>query len=88
MKALFLSDLTKVYSNGFIALNKINLSINYGDFYAVLGKNGAGKSTLINIIVSLLKKTSGKIFLFDLDLDYHLIFIKNLIGFEIGRAHV
>lgn len=80
MSALRVSNLNKIYYNGFSALNNINLSIDYGDFYAILGKNGAGKSTIINIIVSLIKKTSGKVFISGFDLDYDSIIIKSLIG--------
>lgn len=80
MSALVISNLRKMYDNGFLALNDINLSIEYGDFYAILGKNGAGKSTIINIIVSLIKKTSGKVFVSGFNLDSNSIFIKSLIG--------
>ncbi|HIH2762972.1 MAG TPA: ABC transporter ATP-binding protein [Candidatus Azoamicus sp.] len=80
MSALCIYDLIKRYDNGFLALHNVNLSIDYGDFYAILGKNGAGKSTIINIIVSLIKKTSGKIFISGLDLDHNPILIKSLIG--------
>ncbi|MEO5355268.1 MAG: ABC transporter ATP-binding protein [Magnetococcus sp. XQGC-1] len=80
MIALCVSDLIKKYDNGFLALNGVNLSINYGDFYAILGKNGAGKSTIINIIVSLIKKTSGKVFVGGLDLDVNSVLVKSLIG--------
>ena len=41
------------------ALNKINLNIEQGEFFALLGPNGAGKSTLINLLAGLLKPTSG-----------------------------
>jgi predicted AAA+ superfamily ATPase len=37
----------------------INLEIEEGSFFGLLGPNGAGKSTLINIISSIVKKTSG-----------------------------
>lgn len=80
MNAIYTHNLTKRYENGFLALNNINLSIEYGDFYAILGKNGAGKSTIINILVSLIKKTSGKVFISNYDLDYNATFIKSLIG--------
>ena len=37
-------------SNSFLALDKINLSINAGDFISIMGSSGSGKSTLMNII--------------------------------------
>jgi len=55
-KALEISNLNKTYKNGFTALNDVSLSVEKGDFFALLGANGAGKSTLIGIISSLVNK--------------------------------
>jgi len=69
LKALEISNLHKTYRNGFQALSGVNLEVNSGDFYALLGPNGAGKSTTIGIICSLINKTSGKVSVYDVDLD-------------------
>ena len=69
MKALEIDNLHKTYRNGVQALSGVNLEVNSGDFYALLGPNGAGKSTTIGIICSLINKTSGKVSLYDVDLD-------------------
>lgn len=53
-------NLTKKYGRK-LALNKVNLKINRGQLVAYLGTNGAGKSTTINILIGLLKPTSGTI---------------------------
>lgn len=53
-------NLTKKYGEK-LALNKVNLKINRGQLVAYLGTNGAGKSTTINILIGLLKPTSGTI---------------------------
>jgi ABC-2 type transport system ATP-binding protein len=63
MNALEIKNLSKVYKNGFKALNGINLSVKQGDFLALLGPNGAGKSTTIGIICSLITKTAGEVFI-------------------------
>ncbi len=80
MKALSLSKLTKVYKNGFKALNGINLDVEEGDFFALLGPNGAGKSTTIGIISSLVTKTSGQVSVFGHDLDRAPDAVKRCIG--------
>lgn len=58
---LNIRNIKKVYSNNKIAIEDMNLEVQKGDFLALLGPNGAGKSTLINIIASVVKKTSGSI---------------------------
>ena len=78
--ALEIQDLKKVYATGVEALRGINLTVEEGDFYALLGPNGAGKSTTIGIITSLVNKTSGKVKVFDYDLDTDLVRAKQQIG--------
>lgn len=80
MSVLNIRDLTKVYQFDVCALNGVNLSIKKGDFFSILGKNGAGKSTIIGIITSLIKKTSGKVYVCSYDLDSDFVYIKSLIG--------
>jgi ABC-2 type transport system ATP-binding protein len=80
VKALRIHNLKKIYANGMHALKGIDLEVFQGDFFALLGPNGAGKSTTIGIITSLVNKTDGKIFVYDYDLDTHIIEAKSLIG--------
>lgn len=80
MKALSVNQLTKTYSNGISALKGINLEVEEGDFFALLGQNGAGKSTTIGIICSLVTKSSGKVFVFGHDTDHDLAKAKSFIG--------
>ena len=63
-----INNLSKVYDNGFEALNKINLNIKKGEIFAMLGPNGAGKTTLINIICGIVKPSSGKVTVDDFDI--------------------
>ncbi|TVP89778.1 ABC transporter ATP-binding protein [Alkalibacterium sp.] len=78
--ALEINDLKKVYTGGVEALRGIDLKVEEGDFYALLGPNGAGKSTTIGIITSLVNKTSGKVKVFDYDIDGELMQAKRQIG--------
>lgn len=71
MAILEMKQATKIISNGpnekKVLLNKINLSINQGEFITVLGGNGAGKSTLFNTISGSLPLTTGKVLIHDQD---------------------
>ena len=68
MPALEIRQLSKTYANGVEALKSIDLTVNKGDFFALLGANGAGKSTTIGLITTLLNKTSGSIIINGYDL--------------------
>ena len=69
MEALNIQQLRKTYSAGVEALKGVDLKVKQGEFFALLGPNGAGKSTLIGILTGLVNKTSGKVRVFDEDLD-------------------
>ena len=60
MKSLVVSDLKKSFGETPI-LKGINLEMNEGDFWALMGASGSGKSTLLNIIGALIDASSGKI---------------------------
>ncbi|KAG1650479.1 putative ABC transporter ATP-binding protein YadG [Nymphon striatum] len=78
--ALKIRGLKKTYDNKFVALKGIDLEVEQGDFFALLGANGAGKSTTIGIISSLVNKTSGKVEVFGYDLDTERERVKQQIG--------
>ena len=80
MTALVINDLTKIYTNKLIALNRVSLNIHQGDFFALLGPNGAGKSTAIGIICGLVNKTSGTVKIFDNNIDENSDIAKSFIG--------
>jgi putative ABC transport system ATP-binding protein len=59
-------NLTKVYHMGDVevpALRGINLTIEHGEFVAVMGSSGSGKSTFMNILGCLDRPTAGKYYL-------------------------
>ncbi len=57
-----LKDVSKVYSNGSIALNHVSLHIGKGEFVFVVGASGAGKSTLIKLLSHEELPTSGTVY--------------------------
>ena len=58
---------SKTYPNGYQALKDINLTIDQGEFVAIIGLSGAGKSTLIRTINRMHDITEGKLTVDDID---------------------
>ncbi|XZN98924.1 MAG: ABC transporter ATP-binding protein [Microcoleus sp.] len=86
---VLLKDITKTYHLEAIdvpVLKRVNLSIEQGEYVAIMGASGSGKSTLMNIIGCLDRPTSGEYFLAGINLttldDDELADIRNqYIGF-------
>ena len=69
MSKLEIKNLSFSYGDDRLVIDDISLSVEKGTFVAVLGHNGSGKSTLAKLIVGLLEKKSGQIFLDDEEMD-------------------
>ena len=71
MEILKVENLDKSYGKGEAkvdALKNINLSINKGEFVAIVGPSGSGKSTLLHLIGGVDKPTSGKVYINNVDI--------------------
>jgi putative ABC transport system ATP-binding protein len=71
MKIVQTENLTRIYGSGetaVIALDHVNLSVNEGEFLAVMGPSGCGKSTLLHLIGGLDRPTEGRVLLAGQDL--------------------
>ncbi len=77
---LKISKVSKIYKNGFQALDNLSLSINSGEIFALLGPNGAGKSTLINAICGIINFDNGKIEVNGYDIKKQYRKARSLIG--------
>jgi putative ABC transport system ATP-binding protein len=68
---LQIQNLNKSYSLGkrnVSALSNLNLTINAGEFMAIMGPSGSGKTTLLNVLGCIDKPTSGKVLLDNVDI--------------------
>ncbi|MBE6836675.1 MAG: ABC transporter ATP-binding protein [Ruminococcus sp.] len=73
-------ELTKKFSNEFTALDKINLTIEKGTAFGLLGSNGAGKSTMLRLIAGIYRQEAGEL-LIDGEKVYDNVKIKEKIFF-------
>lgn len=73
-------NLTKKYGN-FTALNELNLSVNEGDIFCLLGANGAGKSTTINLFLNFISPSAGLATINGLDVSKHDKETKQLLSY-------
>lgn len=79
MNSVSVNNLEKRYKNERV-LKSISFDVEKGQIFAFLGPNGAGKSTTMNILSTLLKKTSGNVSVSNFDLDKNKRKIKSEIG--------
>jgi hypothetical protein len=63
-----------------LAVDGLNLTIKEGELFCLLGHNGAGKTTTINMLTGLYPPTSGKILVFDEDIEADLESVRARIG--------
>ena len=77
--AIHVEKLTRLFDS-LIAVDGIDLNINKGELFALLGTNGAGKTTTIKMLCCLLKPTSGSASVMGYDINREQYQIKEIIG--------
>lgn len=77
--AIVAEGLTKRFGN-LIAVNNISFKVRSGELFAFLGPNGAGKTTTINMLITLLRPTSGKAFVAGYDVVEEPAKVRERIG--------
>lgn len=89
MEIVKIEGLNKTYGKGNTrveALKNINLTINEGEFVAIVGPSGSGKSTLLHLLGGVDRPTSGKVYIDGVDIyslteDELAIFRRRKVGF-------
>jgi ABC-2 type transport system ATP-binding protein len=78
---LTITNLTKTYRGGKVAVNKLSLNIENGDIYGFIGHNGAGKTTTIKCVVGILSFDEGEILIDGHSIKKEPIICKSLLAY-------
>jgi len=78
--AIKTENLTKKYGD-FVAVNSLNLNVKKGKIFGFLGPNGAGKTTTILMLLGIIKPTSGKAYINDIDVWENPVEVKRITGY-------
>lgn len=77
---IVLDNVTKKYKDK-MAIQQINVELSDGQLIGLIGKNGAGKTTLLKMLATIIKPTSGHIFLDEKDIVKKPNLIRSMIGY-------
>jgi len=83
--ALKVSSLCKVYNGDVKALDNFHMELKKGSILGLFGPNGAGKSTMVNILVNIVRKDSGEIYIYDEKIYPHSSSYKSRSGFVLEK---
>ena len=81
-----LTQVTKRYSNGSVALDGLSISLHRGEVVALLGPNGAGKSTAVKLMMGLTSPTRGSVRVFGADPRHTSTRMRMGVMLQVGRA--
>lgn len=79
MEAIKTINLTKKYKD-IVAVDSLNLKIDKGELFSLLGVNGAGKTTTIKMLSCITTKTSGKAYINNIDISEYTNEVKKIIA--------
>jgi ABC-2 type transport system ATP-binding protein len=74
-------NLTKRYEDNVLALEGLDLHVNPGEIYCLLGANGAGKTTTINLFLDFIEPTGGQAFINNIDVAKDPLEAKKYVAF-------
>ena len=74
-------DLTKIYEDGQLALDHLNIKVEPGEIYCMFGANGAGKTTAINCILNFIQPSEGTAIIEGIDITKEPLNAKDYISF-------
>ncbi len=84
MSSILIKDIEKSYSDC-RSLEPVNIEVNEGEIFGLIGPDGAGKTTLIRILTSLLIPDAGEAYVMGLDVVKEYKKVRQIIGYMPGK---
>jgi ABC-2 type transport system ATP-binding protein len=78
---LTIEKLNKVYPGGVRAVNNLDLTVNKGEIYIMLGANGAGKTTTLMLVLGFTEPTSGRVLVNGIDVNKEPLKAKSHVSY-------
>ncbi|MDH7577469.1 MAG: ABC transporter ATP-binding protein [Bacillota bacterium] len=83
-EAIVTENLSKVFG-GFVAVDRVSITVRAGEVFGLLGPNGAGKSTLVRMLCGILAPTAGRAKVLGYDLNSEAERVKAHLGYVSQR---
>ncbi|MHC4340506.1 MAG: ABC transporter ATP-binding protein [Planctomycetota bacterium] len=84
MTAIEARSLTKIYRNGVVGVENLDLSMQRGEIAGLVGPNGSGKTTTIRLLLDFLRPTRGEAKVLGLDAHRDSVAVRRRVGFLPG----
>ena len=80
-RAVIVENLVKIYGKDSIGVYNLSFTVNDGEIYALVGPNGSGKTTTLRIISTLIKPTSGNVYVYGVDVVRDSLRVRSMINY-------
>lgn len=80
-RAVVVENLVKIYGRDSVGVENLSFTVNSGEIYALVGPNGSGKTTTLRIISTLIKPTSGSVYVFGVDVVREPLRVRSMINY-------
>lgn len=80
-RAVVVENLVKIYGRNSVGVNNLSFTVSSREIYALVGPNGSGKTTTLRIISTLLKPTSGNVYVYGVNVVREPLRVRSIINY-------
>ncbi|MFN3268272.1 MAG: ATP-binding cassette domain-containing protein, partial [Zestosphaera sp.] len=80
-RAVVVENLVKIYGRNSVGVDNLSFTVSSREIYALVGPNGSGKTTTLRIISTLLKPTSGNVYVYGVNVVREPLRVRSIINY-------